>query len=184
MGSNTLAQPQISMVAQSRIIHPNYNAQTYANDIALLRLPLNVTNTASIQWIRLPTLSQTNNQFVNATGVLSGFGRVSDQGSYSPNLRHARTRVMSNANCQTYYGSAAVTNGTLCTLGYEINAQGPCVNDNGGPLYLDESTGKTLIGIHSFISSSGCGAGHPSGYVRVSYYTQWISQQAGIATRP
>ncbi len=79
MGSILLAQPQISMIAQSRIIHPNYNAQTYANDLALLRLPLNLTSSSSIQWIRLPTISQTTNQFVNATGIVSGFGRVTDQ---------------------------------------------------------------------------------------------------------
>lgn len=79
MGSNILAQPQISMIAQSRIIHPNYNSQTYANDLALLRLPLNLTSTPQVQWIRLPTISQTTNQFVNATGVLSGYGRVTDQ---------------------------------------------------------------------------------------------------------
>lgn len=79
MGSNTLALPQIAMIAQSKIIHPNYNSQTYANDLALLRLPLNVTSTSQIQWIRLPTISQTTNQFVNSTGLLSGYGRVTDQ---------------------------------------------------------------------------------------------------------
>lgn len=79
MGSNILAQPQISMIAQSRIIHPNYNAQTYANDLALLRLPLNLTSSAQIQWIRLPAISQTTNQFVNSTGIISGYGRVTDQ---------------------------------------------------------------------------------------------------------
>ncbi len=91
---------------------------------------------------------------------------------------------MTNANCQLYYGSAAVTNNTLCTLGFDFNEQGPCANDNGGPLHIVESNGNTLIGIHSFISSSGCNYGHPAGYVRISSFTQWISQQAGIATRP
>lgn len=105
-------------------------------------------------------------------------------GAFSPNLRYTRTRVMANTQCQQYYGSAAVTSNTLCTLGFDFNEQGPCANDNGGPLHLVESTGNTLIGIHSFISSSGCNVGHPAGYVRISSYTQWISQQAGIATRP
>lgn len=105
-------------------------------------------------------------------------------GVVAPNLRYARTRVITNAICQQYYGSAAVTSNSLCTLGWDFNAQGPCANDNGGPLYLAEPTGNTLIGIHSFISSSGCNVGHPAGYVRISSYTQWISQQAGIATRP
>lgn len=105
-------------------------------------------------------------------------------GNVSPNLRYARTRVLTNAVCQSYYGSAAVTNNTLCTFGYDTNAQGPCSNDNGGPLNIVESNINTLIGIHSFYSSSGCAAGHPAGYVRISSYIQWISQQAGIATRP
>jgi len=184
MGSNNLALPQIAMIAQSRIIHPNYNAQTYQNDLALLRLPLNVTTTTQIQWIRLPTISQTSNQFVNSTGIFSGYGRVTDQSNISPTLRFARTRILTNLQCQQYYGTIAVTNNTLCTFGWDFNEQGPCANDNGGPLYLAESNGNTLIGIHSFISSSGCNAGHPAGYVRISAYTQWISQQVGIATRP
>lgn len=92
MGSNILAQPQISMVAQSRIIHPNYNPQTYANDLALLRLPLNLTSTPQVQWIRLPTISQTTNQFVNANATLSGYGRVTDQSKidlFFPNFKIA-----------------------------------------------------------------------------------------------
>lgn len=64
----------------TRIIHPNYNANTYANDLALLRLPLNITyNQASISTIRLPALSQQTNTFVNTTPNVSGFGRVTDQ---------------------------------------------------------------------------------------------------------
>lgn len=36
------------------------------------------------------------------------------------------------------------------------------------------------VGIVSFVAKSGCSAGLPSGYTRVSAYTSWIAQQTGI----
>lgn len=82
LGSNNLNQPQVSMVAAARAIHPQYNPSTYANDIALLRLPINVTFTTSIQSIRLPARSQANNQFLNVVATICGFGRVTDQSKF------------------------------------------------------------------------------------------------------
>lgn len=184
MGSNNLNLPQVSMIASSRIVHPNYNPNTFANDIALLRLPITLQFTTTIQSIRLPALSQTNNQFLNMEGTITGFGRVTDQSNISQFLRFARTRIIANTQCAQFYGNAIVHNGALCTLGFDFNAQGPCGNDNGGPLVIRENSGNTLVGIASFLSNGGCGAGHPAGYVRISMLTQWISQQAGIPARP
>lgn len=172
-----------SAVAQ-RIIHPNYNPNTFANDIALLRLPLNITyNQNTISTIRLPALSQQNNAFVNSTANLSGFGRTTDQSGPSIQLRYARSRVIAQNECVQFYGSIIVNANTLCTLGQDFNAQGPCPNDNGGPLVLAEPTGNTLIAIQSFISNAGCNAGHPAGYVRLGGFIQWISTNAGIPVR-
>lgn len=185
-GSNNLSYPLVSMQSNVslRIIHPNYNNMTYANDLALLRLPLNITyNQPTISTIRLPQLAQVNVTFVNSTGTISGFGRVTDQGAVSQRLRYARTRVIAQSTCASFYNNAVVTANVICTLGQDFNAQGPCANDNGGPLYITEASGNTLIGIQSFISSAGCTAGHPAGFVRVSSYITWISQQAGIPVR-
>jgi len=185
-GSNNLQQPLVSMQAAvaQRVIHPNYNAQNFANDVALLRLPLNITyNQASLSTIRLPALSQAGNLFVNATGNLSGFGRVTDTSAISNELRFAPSRVIDAAQCISFYGNAVVTANVLCTLGQNFNAQGPCANDNGGPLVIAEPTGSTLLGIQSFISNSGCNAGHPAGFTRISAFITWISQNAGIPIR-
>lgn len=167
-----------------RIIHPNYNPTTFANDLALLRLPLNITyNQPALSTIRLPALSQGAVTFVNSTGNLSGFGRVTDTSAVSEDLRYARSRVIDPVQCVQFYGNTIVTANVLCTLGQDFNAQGPCANDNGGPLVLTEATGYTLIGIQSFISNSGCSAGHPAGFSRISAYITWISNTAGIAIR-
>lgn len=78
MGAISLNQPQVSMLASTRIIHPQYNPSTFAYDVALLSLPINVTFTATIQSIRLPAQNQVNTTFVNGTATLSGFGRLND----------------------------------------------------------------------------------------------------------
>lgn len=184
MGSNNLHLPQVSMISSSRVIHPNYNPNTFANDVALLRLPMPVVFSTTIQSIRLPAISQTNNPFLNLEATITGFGRVTDQSNISDFLRYARTRIIANTQCAQFYGNAVVHNGALCTLGFDFNAQGPCSNDNGGPLAIREGNIYTLVGVASFLSNGGCGAGHPAGYVRISMLTQWISQQAGISTRP
>lgn len=72
----------------------------------------------------------------------------------------------------------------MCTFGSEFNIQGPCANDNGGPLVIAEAGINTLVGTVSFISSAGCGAGHPAGYTRAASVTAWVSQQTGIPLRP
>ena len=167
-----------------RIIHPQYNSANFANDLAVLRLPLNISATiSSIQVIRLPTRAQASQTFVNAIAQVSGFGRVTDQSPISEILRYARTRVIDQYTCVQYFGNTVVTNNTICTVGQDFNAQGACANDNGGPLVVYETTGPTLLGIVSFISNSGCSAGHPVGYVRVSAYLTWLSQVAGIVIR-
>lgn len=185
-GSNNLSYPLVSMIANVslRIIHPNYNSLTYANDLALLRLPLNITyNQPSISTIRLPQLAQGNFTFVNSTGSISGFGRTSDQSVVSERLRYTRVRVIEPSTCAAIFGNAVINANVTCTLGQNFNAQGPCANDNGGPLYITEAGGNTLIGIQSFIASAGCNAGYPAGFVRLGAYITWISQQAGIPVR-
>ena len=185
-GSINRTKPLVTMRVDPiyRTIHPQYNSVNFVNDLALLRLPLNVTNTvAGIKPIRIPSRSQSTQTFVNAIAQVSGFGRLADQSPISDLLRYARTRVIAQNICVQYFGNAVVSANTICTLGQDFNAQGACANDNGGPLVLSETTGPTLIGIVSFISNSGCNAGHPIGYVRVSSYLAWLSQVAGIPLR-
>lgn len=184
MGSNNLNLPQVAMIASYRFIHPTYNPSTFANDVALLRLPMDVTFSSTIQSIRLPGISQIDAPFLNVEATITGYGRVTDQSGISQFLRYARTRIIANAQCAQFYGNGIVRSTSMCTLGYELNAQGPCANDNGGPLFIRENTGNTLVGIASFLSNAGCAAGHPSGYVRISTIMQWISAQSGIPMRP
>ncbi|KAB7501195.1 hypothetical protein Anas_11564 [Armadillidium nasatum] len=81
-----------------------------------------------------------------------------------------------------------VTEDTICTDTLPNN-QGTCtfiifkINIiNGRIKFLN---GKTYSrGITSFVSSEGCEAGLPDGFVRTSHFLDWISEKTGIAIDP
>ena len=52
--------------------------------------------------------------------------------------------------------------------------------DSGGALVVKDSVDFKQIGVVSFVSSTGCASGNPSGYARVSYFVDWIKINTGI----
>jgi len=53
--------------------------------------------------------------------------------------------------------------------------------DSGGPLVFPEDDGLyTEVGIASFVHSSGCEAGFPAAFTRVTSYLDWIETNTGI----
>lgn len=102
----------------------------------------------------------------------------------SPTLQVVNMNVMANTACANVYGNAVVTANVLCAQGTSNVAFGTCLGDSGGPMVIHENNVPTLIGVVSFISSRGCGAGDPSGFARVSRFTSWINAVTGIPLRP
>lgn len=188
LGTNNLSRPFITMevnpINQNRVIHPQYSQINNLNDIGLLRLPITMPALAMIVPIRLPALSQSTAPFTNATAVISGFGRVSNTGNRSQGLRFTETRVLLQTECVQVFGNALANTNTMCTLGREFDVQGPCADDNGGPLIIYELNNiPTIIGLQSFLVQGGCMASQPAGYVRLGPFVQWIAQNAGVPIR-
>jgi len=52
--------------------------------------------------------------------------------------------------------------------------------DSGGALVFQERVTFTQIGVVSFVSSTGCASGNPSGYARVTYFLDWIKLNTGL----
>lgn len=183
-GSNRLSTPQIQLQASYAIVNPGYVASTFANDVALLMLPTNITTSSLIAPVRLPAVSQTNTTFLNFATTVSGFGRLNNATTVlSENLQVVNLRVMANANCASYYGTAVVNDNAMCGEGMTSTTQGTCIGDAGGPMVIYENNVPTLIGTVSFISGRGCGFGDPSGFARVSKFLTWINAVTGIALR-
>ncbi|KAL7052587.1 hypothetical protein ACKWTF_004923 [Chironomus riparius] len=158
-------------------MHPTYNSTTIANDIALIQLSRSITYGLLLQRIKLPSLMS---NFLNKTGVVSGFGTYSDINPITSNLlRYTFVTVMNGTMCQISYGSSFFrTEQQLC-----VDTKGghsSCSGDSGGPLGIFENSELTLAGIVSYGSDKGCELGNPEVYTKVSSYLPWIQNNTNI----
>jgi len=180
-GSNDFNSPQVTINSIGKIEHPNFNPNNFNNDISLILLSQSLTFSDTIGVVSLPSRSQAGQTFENERVINSGYGATADGGAISPILNYVYLRVIGNAECRSVYIPGLVEDVTLCTRGGDNSRQSPCSGDSGGPLTLAD---KTLVGVTSFVSTRGCASGDPAGFVRVSLYLDWISQNTGIQIRP
>ncbi|CAL8102753.1 unnamed protein product [Orchesella dallaii] len=153
-----------SRTVASIVRHPNYNANTMANDIAVMRVSSPFTLNTNVRAATIPSAS-----FNPASSLtVAGWGTLSSGGSLPTVLMKVTVPLVAQATCRNAYGSQIV-NGMLCagTAGRDS-----CQGDSGGPLM----SGSTLAGIVSW--GYGCAAaGYPGVYTDVAYYSSWIGQQ-------
>ncbi|XP_013192240.2 brachyurin [Amyelois transitella] len=161
------------------VIHEDFDPDTFANDLALLRLANVLQLTETINVVRLPYLSVSSFNFAGQGATASGWGIAAEDVSFvSPTLREKQMTVMTDPLCNSSYFNLLPAT-TVCGLS---TSGGTCKGDNGGPLtILYNSTEETLlIGVASFISASGCNNDLPSVFTRVQRYLTWISEVTGI----
>lgn len=156
----------------SRIIaHPDYDADTDLNDIALLRLKNTVQVSRRLGPVCLP--SQTKNRYVGRTAKATGWGATSHNGPTANLLREVDVPVLSHRECKfrTNYAPSRIFFRMLCAG--EVGKDS-CQGDSGGPLvYQDRKGNYDMIGVVSF--GFGCAfEGYPGVYVRVNQYLNWI----------
>jgi len=155
------------------IIHEDYNPDSLANDIGLVRLLRPATLSASVQPIRLPTVVD-DDLGAGVPVEISGWGLTSGD-TTSPKsdvLKVAEVYTIANSECILIYGSVRVTDATLCTS--SVPGDGICFGDSGGPLTYDGGAGKVHRGIVSFVPISGCESKEPNGFIRTTHYLDWI----------
>lgn len=102
----------------------------------------------------------------------------------SNTLQFVNMRVIANNVCQNIFGPAVVIPSVACAQGWTAVTQGACLGDSGGPLAIVENNIRTLVGVTSFISGRGCGAGDPTGFTRVASFLPWINAVTNITLRP
>nr|ANS56506.1 chymotrypsin-like serine protease 1 [Antheraea yamamai] len=171
-GTNILFSGGTRIVSSDITMHPEWNPNTAANDIAVLRIsPLTFGN--SIQSIALPSGDEINNNFIGWIALASGFGRTADGATIGPNQRLSSVNlpIIGNDACAAIYGPI-IQSGIICTSG--DGGRGTCQGDSGGPLAATISGRRVLIGVISFTARAGCMAGFPAGYSRVTSYVSWI----------
>nr|ABZ04013.1 serine protease 5 [Costelytra zealandica] len=163
-GTNTLNSGGVTRTSNRLIIHANYNSNTIANDVGVIRVTNALVYTNVISQISLNT---GNTGAVAA--ILMGWGRTVTNGAIPNNLQHLATNTITHANCQSSWGNMVSTM-QICAV--TRSGQGACQGDSGGPLV--QNSNRAQLGIVSFIRAGGCAIGWPDVYARVSSYISWI----------
>ena len=140
-------------------IHPAWNSSTFDYDVAVWELGTSAFGnaTATLATVTPPA---------GTSLLVTGWGALTEGGSYPVDLRRAIVPLVDNTTCngrKSYRG--AVTDRMICA-GFSGGGVDSCQGDSGGPLTSGSGFG-TLTGIVSW--GSGCARRNKYGvYTRVS----------------
>ncbi|XP_031634257.1 serine protease Hayan-like [Contarinia nasturtii] len=166
---------------QEIIVHPDYNASTRWNDIALLRVVGNIRFNDLVS----PACLNTNLGDVPSSQNLTvtGWGTNDPRSGMktSKELLKVNLTSMPLEECRTLLKNAnnggqdktlksRFINGQYCAYGGE--GKRSCHGDSGGPLTYLKSSTSTIVGVVS--AGSNCLLDLPDIYTRVAYYLDWI----------
>ncbi len=172
-GTNILSESRQSTAVEEIILHEQWDASSFDNDVALLR-------TKDVMDVVPIKLIGPNNEEklvpVGVLGTVSGWGLTSVGGSTSDVLQHVGVQVVSNQSCNgpaAYAGS--ITDQMICA-GFAVGGKDSCQGDSGGPFVVfDQKGGFSLAGIVSW--GEGCAAPNKYGvYTRVSKIYNWVKE--------
>ncbi|CRL06219.1 CLUMA_CG018891, isoform A [Clunio marinus] len=168
VGSNLLDSGGAFHQAQSIRLHPSYNRNTFANDVAVLQVTTPFVWNARVQPVVLGSAFVGGG--VNAR--FTGWGHTNQQGARPNHLQVVTLSTITNADCINRLAVRGeerfVVNTKICT--FTRVGQGSCPGDSGGPLVTGTNT---QIGILSW-GVLPCGSGFPDGFDRVSDFRTWI----------
>ncbi|CAH0382228.1 unnamed protein product [Bemisia tabaci] len=177
------ASPYEQVRTISRImLHPEYQAISFMNDISLLELNEPVQTSHYIRPICLPPPASTLEDGTMCTVV--GWGQLFEIDRVFPDtLQEVQLPVISAAECRKrtlFLPLYRVTDNMFCA-GYERGGRDACLGDSGGPLMCQETDGRwSLYGVTS--NGYGCArANRPGVYTKVVNYIGWIQNSMAIS---
>lgn len=178
LGAHNIAQTEPSQqqfqVTQA-IPHPQYDANTNDNDIALLKLATAATLTDRVQTVALTGPGDAALVAPGTPATVTGWGALTEGGASPDVLYQVSVPIVSNEVCNAANGG--ITENMLCA-GLEEGGKDSCQGDSGGPLVVPDGAGWKQTGVVSF--GQGCARPGLYGvYARVSRYIDWINSQTG-----
>lgn len=164
----TTESAAIMRAVTSIVRHRGFDAISYNNDIALLKLRKPVTYSKIIKPICLPS---NNADPSGKEGIVVGWGRTTEGGMLPNILQEVRVPILSLNQCRgTKYKASRITNNMLCAGRANTDS---CQGDSGGPLLVQKGDKYQIVGIVSW--GVGCGqAGYPGVYTRITRYLPWL----------
>ncbi|CAL8364258.1 unnamed protein product [Lota lota] len=173
-GGILLSQMFTRASVQRIIVHEDYNTDTDANDVALLRLRSPLTFTQDVRPACLPNVGVNLNPERQAW--TTGWGTLRSDGPSPNNLMQAEVTIYSRDRCnQPEILNQRVTETMICA-GKLAGGVDSCQGDSGGPLVAKEGGVWWLAGDTSW--GFGCALRNKPGvYGNVTYFTNWVYKQ-------
>ena len=170
LGSERLSEQHTYQIAEV-ISHPNFDINTFNNDITLLRLTTPVTEVVPVSLDRGIALSTGLESWVAGWGTMTA-GQID-----TPDiLMQALVPIIDYDTCNSAY-NMELTNNMLCA-GYMDGGTDSCQGDSGGPLISVKNDQWVQTGIVSW--GNGCALPNfPGVYSRVQNFIPWIEQHTG-----
>ncbi|XP_012272842.1 chymotrypsinogen B isoform X2 [Orussus abietinus] len=168
---------ELELRVDAVMIHPDYDADTVDNDVALLRLPVTLTPAATrgVACLPAPRQSLPTNQLC----TIIGWGKSRATDDFGTDVLHeAKIPIVSAETCREVYVDYRITDNMFCA-GYRRGRMDSCAGDSGGPLLCRDPRRPdhpwTIFGITSF--GEGCGKRGKFGiYARLTNYVRWIAE--------
>merc|ERR1712168_1473860 len=151
----------------------DYNANSFDNDIAILKLDRDATLNDNVMLACLPT--NLNELYAGRDAKVSGWGTTSQGGSSSNVLKETTVKItaQSDSTCTRYAASGVLPNIKMCAYQQSTDS---CQGDSGGPLAVQENSKYTVVGVVSY--GNGCAqTGYAGVYARVTAYDSWIREK-------
>lgn len=147
---------------------PGYNGM--GKDWALIKLASPINGLANMK------LAETT-AYNNGTFTVAGWGAATEGGAQQRYLLKANVPFVSDADCQSAYGSDLVPGDEICA-GFPQGGVDTCQGDSGGPMFRKDDTGAWIqVGIVSW--GQGCARpGYPGVYSEVSTFAAAIKAAA------
>lgn len=144
------------------IKHDDYDDDSLANDIALVKLAEKVNISETVNTISLAT----NESSQGSRGYISGWGHTSEFNKLIPKLLNGvEVAMISHEVCEKIYAGIDIFNYTVCAFTFGKDS---CQGDSGGPLVVNNKQS----GIVSW--GDGCGL-KPGIYTSVPAFIDWIN---------
>ncbi|KAH8380736.1 hypothetical protein KR200_004096 [Drosophila serrata] len=169
-----IGQHQLLVNRANVVIHEEYDKVKIYNDIALIKLPIDIAFNEYIRPVKLPQIGI----IYPTEAIASGWGSIRANGTdiYDYKLRYSHMQILSHAECMEQLPEKFPFSSIIC-LAPSQNA--PCRGDSGGPLTVSHEGDIVLLGITSYGITEDCTDEFPEVYTRVASYLNWIHDNAG-----
>ncbi|XP_046333525.2 serine proteinase stubble-like [Haliotis rufescens] len=178
VGDHTTVASTTQLNVNSVTVHENYNTQTTANDVAILKVdPIDfnaIPNTAPA------CLATADYALTGQDCTAVGVGTTSFGGQQPDNylLQQVSVPTQDGNTCdqdQSILVQMTDPNNQICA---GQAGKDSCQGDSGGPLYCQQDGQQVLTGVVSY--GVDCGQdGFPGVYAKVSSYADWIAARSG-----